>query len=141
MTYSAIILDQESVAILRNEIKNYDLQEFRFETEQKQPLPHHMTLNMGGLNKGLNDVQANTNAEMQIDAIFLDQELGACAARVVSAKTDSTDLKSTNENPHITCCIKKGTKPFQSNELFDGRECIVKQFSTPIKLTGVVQEC
>ena len=146
--YTAVVLDDTSVNILKNiAIAFFDLENkgFVFETQQGNPLPHHMTVNMGEMDSSINDPSLlSKEVKMRISTMSFDEELGACAAKVDTAfhkeSKSTTPVLSNNEHPHVTIAIKPGSKPFWSNKLFDGRKCLCYDFDY-VELTGVLQVC
>lgn len=102
---------------------------FVTETGQGNPLPHHMTINMGSFDKSLNRPEiVGEPALLKVDRLVYNHTLGVCAAKVVEAMAYSTDpdvepdpmpIRSANIVPHITVCIKPSSKPMLSNQMLE----------------------
>lgn len=98
---------------------------FLFQTEQGVLLPHHMTINLGDFDEKLNNPEIlGCDAELFIDKIVFDPELGICAATVAQATAilpsgDQIKIQSANKCPHITIALKKGVKPKFSNQMLE----------------------
>lgn len=138
--YTGVVLCVDSVEIL----SSYRVEGFGCVTPGGDLLPHHMTLNMGRFDVRLNDlVLLGMEVEMLVDAIFYSDDVGACAARVLCARTlCGVELRSVNKFMHITLGLKSGVKPFRSNDLFRGVglvNCV--ELLEPLLLRGVVEEC
>ena len=142
--YSAIVLDQDSVEQLKQSLGRLSehLGDFLFETKQGQPLPHHMTLSLGPLNKDCNGLSGGEQAVIWVSEIWLNSKIGACAAKVIKSETvEGKEVKSINDHPHVTCCIKDFAKPFHSNQIFDDDDSVWIEFPEDLRLTGTVREC
>lgn len=94
---------------------------FVFQTEQKQALPHHMTINLGKFATNLNDpICLGSRAELRVDCLYIDYSLGVCAAKVHLAQLASgKEIKTENKVPHITICLVPGVKPMTSNIMLE----------------------
>jgi hypothetical protein len=130
--YTAIVLVEGSHSRL---VKYFDQLGLDFNTEN---LCHHVTINMGQLDKELNpEVNLGDVFDMFVTHFGFDD-------RVAAFKVDHTDsvvggargIKSMNKTPHITAGIKNGGKPFQSNQL-DFWEPVAPW----IPITGILREC
>lgn len=116
-------------------------------------LPHHLTLNIGSIEDGLNNPSVlGKVADLTVEAFCWDHEVGACAARVTKmvvkgfTSVSTIDLyirdteivlKSTNAQPHITMCLMPNVKPAASNNLDWDQAFLLK---TPLIISGVVKE-
>jgi len=112
--YTAILLDKES----RDELKRLAYHWFN-EIRDWQLYCHHLTLNMGPMDKGLNDSKLlGYNAVIQVDAAGMNDHAAACRATKF-VTTCGTELKSTNKTPHITMAVdvSNGGKPVMSNDI------------------------
>ena len=158
--YTAAVLTPQSANLLRWAMraatKGFELEnDFGFKTPQNEPIPHHMTINLGKLNTELNpDWILGMSAKLKVDQLRWSEEIGACAFRVVEAISvvDDYVIKSFNDeksNKHITTCLKPGVKAHKSNDLF-GVKAITdfgssiqysNLFEEIIELDAVVQEC
>lgn len=146
--YTAAVLKPTSVellkwiAIAKLSPQNND---YKFETKSGDYLPHHMTINLGALNKELNPEDIlGKEIEISFREILINNHLGVCAAEVLQAKTkESQIIKSTNKYPHITICLKPNVKPVTSNLLFEGHseaETIRVKLDKIYTLEAIVQE-
>jgi len=140
--YTAAVLRQESTKDLLLAMRSKtNLEEEGFEcvTPQGEPLPHHMTINLGKFDSILNDPQILGQPCLQfIDALWFSKEIGACAARVTRAYCDGKEINSINENKHVTICLKPPAKPFHSNKIFENGECI--KLDMDLSLLSDIQE-
>jgi hypothetical protein len=149
--YTAIVLENISADLLRWIVRGtLKLEEngWKFETAQGNPLPHHMTLNMGDFNSGINHVgMLNCAAEMWFEELVFDTDLGVCAvpiplALMIEGPQLAETVKSSNEFPHITICIKPGSKPVQSNKMLENIDRAKRcKLDRRYKVKGVVQIC
>lgn len=142
--YTAIVLDEKSVGILKNISRQLDLEGFVYETPQGEPLPHHMTINLGPLDKSLNNPKIlGKKAKLVVDGLWFSREIRACAARVIYAHCGDDEIQSFNEQSHVTICLLPPAKPVQSNDLFDSDLCILDDphfIDHPVVLQGEVRE-
>jgi hypothetical protein len=124
---------------------------FVFVTDNGDPLPHHMTINLGGFDKTLNDeLVLGRIARLTVREIVADMELGVCAATVIQPEalipTDMSHrplpITSKNKVPHITLCLKPGSKPKWSNDLLEkpSPHIIRLTLDEPYVLGGTVEE-
>lgn len=146
--YTAFVIDLADRVRLSEVVRSVcpvDKLGFQFKANN-YPLPHHLTLNLGAFDSTLNDASAlEARGELVIDAFCLDETLGVCAARVARAvvRPDEGEfkLRSTNEHPHVTMCLRPGTKPAISNKLpWEHAELLV-HLPAPITVAGQVEEC
>jgi len=137
--YTAAVLRPDSALKLKQIMREkIDLENLGFEckTPQGEPLPHHMTLNLGLFDNTLNDPELlGSEIVLTVDSLWYCEMIGACAAKVI----DSQSAKSINTQKHITICLKPPAKPFQSNKLF---EPMTKQImlDAPLTLEASIQE-
>ncbi len=147
--YTAVVIDEEGCKVLTDLVVQTQApfeRGFRFTTDRGDPLPHHFTLNMGALNRDLNhEAVLNSPAEFRIDAICICETLGVCAGRVVRAvaRPDERefDRKSANDHPHVTLCMKPGSRPVYSNRLPWTCEDRLVVIPEPILVRGTVRTC
>lgn len=125
--YTAAVLTPLSVNLLKWIVRaTIKLEEagFLFETIRGDPLPHHMTINLGVIDRKLNPlIVLETKSELQINCINYDLMLGVCAIPVLNAvsyltESSPTPINTINEVPHITLCLKTGVAPRKSNDMF-----------------------
>lgn len=123
---------------------------YLFETSKGDPIPHHMTINMGDFDQGLNCISMlGMPVEITIDGFWYDHALGVAAARVTDTLCtivgdDWQDdyherIKTINEQPHITMCLKTGVKPFLSNKLDWSKPGLM--LKEPMKVRARIQVC
>lgn len=146
--YTAAVLKPTSAALLKWILRatiNLETQGFCLKTQAGEPLPHHMTINMGSLDQSLNPpALLGANVLLCIDGLVYDTELGVCAAPVVFAKWSTAghdrEIQTCNVYPHITVCLKPPNKPVLSNTLLKkgGKVHVLDEM---YKLEAVVQEC
>lgn len=151
--YIAAVLTEHSAIILKSfilslhvrhgEIVLYDFDNWQFKTAQGQPLPHHMTINMGEFDNNLNDPSIlGREVLLTIDEIWSNEKLGVCAAPVIEAITDDgIKVFTMNSVPHVTCCIKPGSKPKFSNQMFENGEGVIKAPPQPLVLKAKIEVC
>lgn len=145
--YTASVLTLKSASylkwVLRGSIGLPDGYEFM--TPNGDPLPHHMTVNMGEIDTKLNPVAFMDHfVILTVDQIVHSPKVGAVAARVSAAKMRDTgeEIKSTNKHPHITICLAPGVKPFASNKVFEAEDKIEHDlFGELIQLQAVFTQC
>ena len=154
--YTAAVLRQTSALLLKWIAKSLAQPEefgFRFETPQGEPLPHHMTMNLGAIDHALNSPECvGRPAEVQIDQIYVNHTLGVVAARVVAARVELVDqvgpgtywkeLRSKNKCPHITVALKPGVPAKTSNQVLEtpSPHNIVVDLDQVYTLEAVVEE-
>lgn len=140
--YTAAVLHPKSVEkLLRIMREKLDLEKHGFEclTPQGEPLPHHMTINLGPFDTKVNSPEIlGRTAILIIDSLWFCKTIGACAARVTKASVNTQQIKSINANKHVTICLKPPAKPFHSNKIFNTGEII--ELEQPIALLANVQE-
>ena len=131
MIYTAAVLNENSAHLLRwltKALTDLENEGYVFKTTQGEPLPHHMTLNLGTFDESLNKRNVLGGfAELHIDRISFNHNIGICAAPVNKARVETTaftssewvDLNSMNDHPHITTCVKPGVSPKFSNDMLD----------------------
>lgn len=147
--YTAVVLCQESVNLLRKLICDHidvDFHGYLFQTQEGKSLPHHMTLNLGPIDLNINNADSlGKNVELWFDKLAMDHNLGVCAMPINRAIIVGLNEKvnSVNSQPHITCCLKKGTKPKTANQLFVPENFCVEmiEFGESIVVSGVVMVC
>lgn len=137
--YIAAILDDVSVQKIKNTLKadwfldrkmtfDQEFPDFLYQTEAGMPLPHHMTVNLGSLDKSLNDPRIiGKPVRLICKNVYVNNWMGVCAIVVDNAYVEIeigqpwVDLKTSNVIPHITVCIKKGVKPKTSNDMLSSK--------------------
>lgn len=102
--YVALVLDQESQNLLKNQFKEQIPQDWSV-------ICHHMTINMGDEKKSPAAHMIGQDATLQAVSFAKDDRV--CAIGVI------TNVPSTNERKHVTIAVntKDGGKPFFSNQL------------------------
>jgi hypothetical protein len=145
--YVAAVLSEESVKLLRSIIEeNLKLTDFQFETSRGDPLPHHFTINLGSFDEGLNAREIlGKPATLRFDQISYDKTLGVCAipvsAEVIISDSKRVSLHTSNEFPHVTCCITPKSKPMLSNEMFEKTKHFTLLLPKHYILEAIVAEC
>ena len=132
ISYSGVVLDKDSVELLKQKaLKEVpELKEgYVFVTKNNDPLPHHMTINMGPLK--MEGYKVGDEVKLKVVSFGVSKD--AIAAGIEEPLFPPIDTKS---RPHITIAIPVGGNPFKSNniEKENWRQC------TPITVKGVVQE-
>jgi hypothetical protein len=123
--YTAAVLTDVSANLLKwmvRALTKLEEEGFVFQTEQGNPLPHHMTINLGAFDHALNDVMTTKGCpiKLTVEEIVYNHVIGVCAAPVVRAEgIGEDDIKTANAVPHITLCIKPGSKPMLSNKMLE----------------------
>ena len=129
--YTAAVLCPNSSALLRwmaRAILRLEEKGYAFKTPHGEPLPHHMTINLGALDETLNPATwMGADVLLSVEELVYEEELGVCAAPVLlavgnSGRHDGEELRSKNVHPHITVCLKSGVKPFTSNLMLEHPE-------------------
>lgn len=126
--YAAAVLSKASADLLKGFVIGHsELDSYEFETGNGDPLPHHMTINLGAFDTSLNDASLlGCQAVLIINEIVYDDTLGVCAAPVIASQAKLNPvgprhlwkaIKTINQHAHITCCIKPGSKPKFSNSM------------------------
>lgn len=123
--YTAAVLSQLSADLLKWIVRGTsDLEQwgFEFKTERGDPLPHHMTINLGDFDYSLNNgfTLLNCPVQLTVEEIVYNHVLGVCAAPVIKmVGLGDDEIKTVNAIPHITLCIKTGSKPVISNKMLE----------------------
>lgn len=125
MLYTAAVLNENSGHLLRwltKALTTLEQDGFLFQTPQGSPLPHHMTVNLGAFDDSLNERKMlGCFVELHVDRVCFNHTIGACAAPVVKSQIEVNgewlELKSINEYPHITTCLKPGVGAKFSNQM------------------------
>lgn len=125
MIYTAAVLNENSGHLLRWLAKGLTSLEddgFLFQTPQGNPLPHHMTVNLGAFDESLNEKRLlGCFVELHVKRLCFNYTIGACAAPVEKSRVEIDgewfDLKTFNDHPHITTCLKPGVGAKFSNDL------------------------
>ena len=140
--YTAAVLQPESADVLKQAMRDaIDLENRGFEcvTPQGEPLPHHMTMNLGPFDSTVNKSELlGKPAILWIDSLWWCETIGACAARVNRAYSEGELINSSHDNKHITICLKPPAKAFHSNKIFDGGKMII--LKQPLTLMADIQE-
>lgn len=140
--YTAAVLQPKSVEKLLHVMREkLDLEKHGFEcvTPQGEPLPHHMTINLGPFDAKINKPEIlGHEAVLIIDSLWFCKTIGACAARVTKAYVKSEQFTSINANKHITICLKPPAKPVDSNKIFETGEFV--EIEHLLTLTAHIQE-
>lgn len=125
--YTAVVLNEKSVAdILENfcdEMRSVG-GGFQMQNAKGDPLLHHVTVNMGELDKELNTTDL-LDKEITMNIVSFAKDLRVAAFgveyKVVNGLSvfGDPEVKTKNAIPHITACInlQNGGKPFDSNDL------------------------
>lgn len=144
--FTAAVLQPNSAALLKWIMRGtLDLESegFQLTTKAGDPLPHHMTLNMGRFDESLNPrAMLGQSVVLHVDRLVADPQLGVCAAPVNLAEWQGGEVRTVNTHPHITVCLKPGSKPMLSNEMLN-RLSNVKVFPLDevYRLEAIVEEC
>jgi hypothetical protein len=155
--YTAVVLSEMSADLLKWIVRataDLEVSGFHFQTAQGTPLPHHMTVNLGGFDEKLNRpemMQDFARAELEIAEIVYDHDLGVCAAPVLRAACRVVygeeggweEIKTTNAVPHVTLCIKAGCKPVYSNKMLEspGPHTVRVKLDKTYRLEGEMEVC
>jgi hypothetical protein len=147
--YTAAVLTGTSRTILQWLLKktfDYTVLGYLLETPRGDPLPHHMTINLGFLDETLNPkTLLGKTCKLEVDGIYRDDSIGVCAAHVSKATDESSIIIQTlhdckgKSQKHITLCLKPQVKPVSSNELFQSEKVTVYAIE-PFILEGIIQE-
>ena len=137
VSYSAVVIDEESKAKLMKAAQEIGIPEgFVHQTKAGKPLPHHMTIKMGGLfhkkpSKDYSQIyDVGEVVKMKVVSIGLDENAMAAEVELPEGK------KSKNKIPHVTIAIPEGGKPFLSNKIpMENWQSI-----TPFEISGTVKE-
>lgn len=121
ISYSAVVLDEQSALKLKQEFKAPDGWEW---------VGHHMTIKMGELPEQLKS-KIGESADLLAEEIGIDE-------LAMAVKVNDRGL-STNDIPHITLAVNRsgGGKPFHSNKIpAENWKPIVNRFV----VSGIIQE-
>lgn len=121
--YTALVLDKESKKRLVNRFIHLIPKEWEI-------VAHHMTINMGPIQKGPADPSLLGNtAELTVVSVAADDKVMAVGV--------TSEVPSKNEQPHITLAVNRagGGKPVMSNNLRNW-----ETLSDPFDLFGTVEE-
>jgi hypothetical protein len=119
MSYTAIVLDEDSAALVKKEGGRY--RETPYGADFKC---HHVTLAMG----------ADATFPVGKRRILTVTHIGCVEGRVSAFRVLGAD-DSKNKVPHVTIAVAKGAKPVESNQIVEWRE--VLNFS----ISGKVEIC
>ena len=118
ISYSGVVLDADSVGILRREAEKFGMPEgFVFKTNKEEPLPHHMTITMDPLThkKGKHDFSKAypVGSEVELTGLAIGRDERAMAVQV------QAPAEISNSFPHITVAVNRagGGKPAHSKEI------------------------
>jgi len=138
VSYSGVILDEQSVSLLKQKAEEVGVPEgFVFNTKAGEPLPHHMTIVPFSPivhPKGKHDFSADypVGGEVELRVVAIGSSENAMAARVEPPAPISKKVKF----PHVTIAIPEGGKPFNSNKIPQENFQQVEPFT----IKGTVQE-
>lgn len=155
MIYTAAVLNENSRHLLRWLTKantTLEADGFLFQTPQGDKLPHHMTINLGSFDESINSRSVLGGfVELHIDRVKFDYNIGACAAPIVKAQVELVDqidqtsegwidLKTFNDHPHITTCLRPGVSAKFSNDMLASHGVKEVLFDQTYILEAWVQE-
>jgi hypothetical protein len=129
VSYSAVVLDNESADALKAAAEDFVPEGFVYSTNAGEPLPHHMTIKMGPLKDEYSE-HYTVGDEVSLTVTHIGVSADAVAAQVVAPGPVK------NKIPHITIAIPPGGKPFMSNKI----PSEAFQEIGPINVTGIVEE-
>ena len=138
VSYSGVILDDESVALLKQKAQEVGVPDgFVFNTKAGEPLPHHMTIVPFSPivhPKGKHDFSADypVGGQIELQVVSIGSNDKAMAAMVEPPAPISKKVKF----PHVTIAIPEGGKPFNSNKIPQENFQQVEPFT----IRGTVQE-
>tara|TARA_Y100000034_G_scaffold109250_1_gene140375 strand:+ start:483 stop:944 length:462 start_codon:yes stop_codon:yes gene_type:complete len=151
--YTAAILTPNSSGLLRYAAEAAGLvqQGFIFDSplEGRPPYPHHMTINLGGIDEEINEAGIlGQTARLYVKKIKWCERLGVCAAPVFKAEVEMkefpakywTELYSFNVHPHITVCTMPHVKPRLSNDMLENGDATGLDLHQTYMLDAVVRE-
>lgn len=136
VSYSAVVLDDESVQKLKDAAIDFGVPEgFVFKTKAGEPLPHHMTITLGPLGDFSTNYPVGEPITLKATHIGKNERAdeGAMAVKVEPPAAISKKIAF----PHITLAIPEGGKPFFSNKIPEEN---FKELSEKIELKGKVEE-
>lgn len=135
--YTAIVLDDNCRVELVDKLMEV-YPEVMSDGYAFHKLPHHCTINMGPLNESLAPRSLIENKiELTIDGFSCSHDLGVVAARV---SLIGQQIRSKNDQAHITMCLQEGSKPYLSNKLEWDKGKIWYPVE-PFIVTGCLKEC
>lgn len=126
MSYTAVVLDAADQQKLIDNFRDLIPPQWKIYC-------HHMTINMGGFDKGpLPASGFNLNDKVELEVISLAYDDLVMAVGI----GNSSNVPSTNAIKHITVAVneKNGGKPFFSNKLINWTP------TTPFTLNGTIME-
>lgn len=126
VSYSAVVLDDNSISKLKQEANKIIPKDFVYETKSGEQLPHHMTINMGPLK--MDGYKVGDKIDLKVVGFGISKD--AIAAEV--SPPYPIDSKS---RPHITIAIPIGGKPFMSNKIETWNK-----IEQPFVVSGIVEE-
>ena len=152
--YTAAVLTPMSSDLLKWMVRgSLNLEQFGYNFYTKNgELPHYMTINMGEIDTELNDINLIdiVSVDLWIKEFVYNDTLGVAAAPVYSATISNgpinklgKEIKTINKVPHITLCVKEGSKPYLSNTLLEIQRLETKTyvFDRSYKLESWIKEC
>ena len=128
ISYSAVMLDQQSIEKLKKAFNNNKPENFVYEAKDYS-LPHHMTITMGALEKYNQNYPVGENITLEVTGYGISGD-----AMAISVKPPF-DISEKIKQPHITFALPPGGKPFLSNKI-ENWTPIDNTFS----VTGIVKE-
>lgn len=114
--YTAILLNVNSKDALKQKMGGW-FNDDKF--DDWRVYCHHLTLNMGSMDKGLNSTELlGKDATIEFDAVGWSDMATACRVTKLTT-TCGTELKSKNKLPHVTMAVNihDGGKPVMSNDI------------------------
>lgn len=142
--YTAVVLSSESIKLILETFCDEfrSLHDFQLQTDNGDPLIHHVTVNMGNFDPILNDKSLlGEEIIMEIVSFAHDKKVAAFGVKAElsgsGSKFGTPSIYSTNTIPHVTVAInpKEGGKPFLSNKLTNWNPTYKN-----IEIRGVLQE-
>jgi hypothetical protein len=148
--YTAAVLSPVSGLLLkwiaRATLDHLTEQGYEFRTPQGVALPHHMTINLGKPDELLNAADIlEMPAVLTVEELVYNDVIGICAYPVVKAAAKVggrwEGIVSANAEPHITCCLKPGAKPKDSNRMLEvaGAHTVRVRLEEAVQLDAVVR--
>lgn len=151
--YTAAVLTPNSSGLLRWAAKAVGLEEkgfgFSQGLEDKIHYPHHMTINLGGIDEELNARETlDQPARLYVKKFGWCDRLGVCAALVFEAEVEMQEwpakywetLYSFNVHPHITMCTRPHVPPKLSNDMLASDNINWVDLDQTYMLDAVVKE-
>lgn len=152
--YTAIVLDKQSCQLLTWAVKallpDWETLNLKFKTQHDDPLPHHMTINLGELDESLNArVMLGKQAEILGKTLYIGTDVAVFRVskpKWFDGKSSWFKIKTMHDGsskPHVTCALTPGNKPMISNLLFNGTQEPLDKIilEDPLFLSGIVKEC